>query len=174
MDGYMSLSDAVIQMLNYLDALVGDLPAPLGNTGKLPGDLVLLRDLKKNQNGIGKVAQESPRDNKLMEEGQFLAGIDIQLWSSAAQDVAVRSRYLVVQLLAMGRQKTANGIFRQVDLSGASGPEYLDDGKLWRISIGITLTFEYRFEEIPGTGIIDQIPVGIKGDVTDDFIVKKP
>lgn len=168
----MSLSDAVIQMLNYLDTLVGALAAPLGNAGQLPVDVVILRDLKRTQNGIGKVGQEIPQENKIIEEGQFLAGIEAHLWSSAVQDVVGRSRSLIVQLLAMGDAETANGIFRQVDLSGSHGPEYLDDGKLWRMSIGIKVTFEYRFEEIPGTGIINQIPVVIKGDINEAFIVE--
>ena len=40
----MSISDAVSQMLDYLDAIVGLLPEPSGNVNKLPDDVVVLRN----------------------------------------------------------------------------------------------------------------------------------
>ncbi len=166
----MSFSAAVSEMWDHLDNLVGSLPLPSGNPNRLPDDVVVLRGIKKEKNGIG-VHQEDPIANKIIIQGQFLASIDTHLWSDESQNVVDRSRAFMTEVFNMGGTATLNGIFRKLDLTGSKGPDYFDDGKLWRMSVGINVTFEYQFEEVPGTGIINQIPVRLEGELEEDFVV---
>ena len=168
----MSFSGAVSQMWDHLDNLVGSLPLPSGNPNRLPDDVVVLRAIKREKNGIGVVTQEDPTANKIIVQGQFLASMDTHLWSGESQDVVDRSRTFLTEIFNMGGTTTLNGIFKQLDLTGSQGPDYFDDGKLWRMIIGVGVTFEYRFEEVPGTGIIDQIPVRLEGELEEVFVVR--
>lgn len=168
----MSFSGAVTEMWDHLDNLVGSLPLPSGNPNRLPDDVVVLRVVKKEKNGIGVVTQEDPMANKIIVQGQFLAGIDTLLWSEESQNVVDRSRAFMTEVFNMGGTATPNGIFRQLDLTGSLGPDYFDDGKLWRMSIGVNVEFEYRFEEVPGTGIIHQIPVSLEGELEEAFVIR--
>jgi hypothetical protein len=98
--------------------------------------------------------------------------MDAHLWSSESQDVVDRSRALMTEVFNMGGTTTLNGVFKQLDLTGSQGPDLFDDGTLWRMSIGIGVTFEYRFEDLPGTGRIDQIPVHLEGELEEVFVVR--
>ena len=167
----MSLSDAVFQMLEHLDEVLGLLPEPMGNTNKIPHDVVVLRSLKKNKDGIGRLGEEDPQNNTITLQGQFSAKIDVHLWSKEIQDTVDRSRIFMTEIFNMDGATTLNGIFRHLDLTGSLGPDYFNDGKLWRMSMGIELVFEYRFEEMSGTGVIQQIPVSLEGDLKEEFIV---
>ena len=83
----MSFSDAVSEMLLYLDGVVESLPTPIGNASKLPADVVVVRSLEKLNSGIGIVSEEDPVSNKIIEQGQFAANIDVLLWSKEIQNV---------------------------------------------------------------------------------------
>ncbi len=167
----MSFSQAVSEMLGHLDEVVGSLPLPSGNSSQMPDDVVVLRVLKKYKNGVGVITKEDPAENKTIVQGQFLAGIDTYLWSGNSKNVVDRSRAFLTQIFTLGGATTLNGIFRQLDLTGSMGPDYVSDGKIWRISVGVNVIFEYRFEEIPGVGIIHQIPVRLEGELEEEFVV---
>jgi len=167
----MSFSDAVSEMLSHLDSAVGSLPSPIGNANKLPADVVVVRSLEMQNSGIGLISEEDPISNKIIEQGQFASKIDVLLWSKENQNVVDRSRVLLNAIFDLSESETANGIFKKATLDKSQGPDYFDDGKLWRLSIGINLTFEYRFEEVPGTGIISEIPVSMEGELEEEFIV---
>ena len=167
----MSFSDAVSEMLGHLDNVVSLLPSPAGDPNKLPDDVVVLRIIEKEKNGIGVVTQEDPVANKIIVQGQFFAGIDAYLWSIETQNVVDRSRAFMTEVFNMGGATTLNGIFRHLALNGSRGPDYFDNGKLWRMAIGVNVTFAYRFEEIPGTGVIHQVPVSLEGELKEAFIV---
>ena len=167
----MSFSDAVSEMLTHLDGVITTLPLPVGNANQLPDDVVVLRSIEKKKSGIGTISEENSVSNKVIEQGLFSANVDTVLWSKESQNVVERSRAFMTSIFNMNSTATTNGLFKSLDLGNSQGPDYYDDGKLWRISIGVNLTFEYRFEEVPGTGIISEIPVSMEGELEEDFIV---
>jgi len=167
----MSFSEAVSEMLQFLDDAVGDLPAPVGNVNNMPKDVVVLRSVERQNNGIGKITEEDPVNNRIIEQGQFSAVVDAQLWSSKNKNIVQRSRILITDVFNMSQANTDHGVFKKLNLAQTSGPKLYEKGKLWKITITINLTFEYRFEEVPGTGIINQVPVSLEGEMDEEFVV---
>jgi len=169
----MSFSDAIQQMLNHIDSVISALPDPAGNASNLPDDVVVLRCIRENKNGIGRVAQEDAQTPSEIVQGLFFAGIDIHLWSLKNLDLVTRSRSLIFKILNLRGQATLNGIFKHAALKHSSGPEYFRNGKLWQMALEVDLSFEFRFETVPGTGRIEQIPVNLEGELNERFIVNK-
>lgn len=167
----MSFSIAVNEMLSHLDSLLTVVSIPDGNVNKLPDDVVVLRSVTKLKTGIGKISEEDPIANKVIEQGQFNAVVDSILWANSSANVVDRSRELLTQFLTMGNATTTHGLFKNLSITNTLGPDYFEHAKWWRVSVGINLTFEYRFEETPGTGIIQEIPVSLEGELEEEFTV---
>lgn len=167
----MSFSVAVSEMLQHMDEAVSNLPAPVGNANKIPKDVVVLRSVERLNNGIGRITEEAPDNNRIIEQGQFAAIVDAQLWSSKNKNAVQRSRILITDIFNMSQATTAHGTFKKLNLTQTDGPNIYEKGKLWQISVTLNLTFEYRFEEVPGTGIINQVPVRLEGEMDEEFVV---
>ena len=167
----MSFSIAVDEMLSHLESLLAVVSTPTGNVNKLPDDVVVLRSVAKLKTGIGKVSEEDPIANKVIEQGQFNAIVDSVLWANKNANVVERSRELMTQLFAINNTTTTHGLFKNLSITNTLGPEYLENARWWQISVGVNLTFEYRFEEAPGTGIIQEIPVSLEGELEEEFTV---
>jgi len=167
----VSFPIAVNEMLSHLDSLLTVVSIPTGNVNKLPDDVVVLRSATKLKTGIGKISEEDPVANKIIEQGQFNATVDSVLWANESANVVDRSRELISQFLSMNNITTTHGLFKNLSITNATGPDYLEHAKWWRVSVGINLTFEYRFEEVPGTGVIQEIPVSLEGELEEEFTV---
>jgi hypothetical protein len=167
----MSLTLAITEMMGHLDTLVNSLPEPSGGRRRLPEDFVVLRSVAKKVSGIGRVSQESAVENIVEHSGALTANIDVQLWGPDGTDVIARSRELITNLLNLQNQKTAHGVFVKTQISTAQGPDYSAHVRGWRLSVGLSVDFEYSFVEAPGVGVIQQISVDMEDDIEEDFII---
>ena len=167
----MSLSFAVDEMLLHLDSILGSVSSPTGNINRLPDDVVVLRSLEKQRSGIGRISEEDSIAYSLIEQGQFHAVVDSILWSNDNQNVVNRARELYAHLLTINNTATPHGLFKRLLIKDTNGPEYYEHAKWWKISIATHLTYEYRFEEVPGTGIIQEISVDFEGELDEEFTV---
>ena len=169
----MSLVSAITEMMSYLDSVVSSLPEPSGGGSRLPDDFVVLRTVDRKVSGIGRISRESAIENIEEHSGALTANIDVQLWDTNGTNVIARSRELIINFLNLQNQKTAHGVFVKAQISKSQGPDFLSNINGWRLSVGLSVDFEYRFVEAPGVGVIQQIPVDMEGEHKEDFIVSQ-
>lgn len=167
----MSMAAAVTEMIGHLDTMVDSLPEPMGGRGLLPRDFVVLTSVAGKVSGIGRISRESGIESIEEHSGALLANIDLQLWGHEGTDVVTRGRELMIQLLQLQNQKSPHGIFVKAQIASSRGPDYLADIRGWRMTAGLSVEFEYRFVEVPGVGMIEQVQVEMDGELKEDFTV---
>lgn len=167
----MSLAAAVTEMMEHLDAIVHELPEPLGGRDGLPNDFVVLGSVVGRGSGIGKISRESGSENVEEHSGVVLAEIDVQLWGHEGTDLVGRGRELMIQLLHLRNQKSPHGVFVKARIASSRGPDFVVDVHAWRLTTDLSVEFEYRFVEAPGVGVIEQVTVEMEGELEEDFVV---
>ena len=167
----MSLAAAVTEMMGHLDTMVDALPEPMGGRGRLPDDFVVLGSVARKVAGIGRISRESGVENVEEHSGALLANIEVHLWGHEGTDVVARGRQLMIEFLRLQNQKSPHGIFVKAQIASSRGPDYTADVRGWRLTAGLSLEFEYRFVEVPGVGVIEQVQVEMEGELEGDFVV---